>query len=420
MKLAKNISIFTFFNLLNAGIPFLLLPVLTTYLSPEDYGIIDIFNSLIMLFTPIVGLSIIESINRYYFEEKEVDLKTFVSTIFTMLLKYGVIFIVIISVVGVFLAKHISESFNLPLKVLIFAAIYVYFSQIGEIILIIWRISYKTVNYGVFRIVKTLFDISFSLILIVVLDFNWEGRVVPQVITSVLFGLVVMYILYKKGFAFNKELKFNKEYKAKALSYGVPLIFHSLGGYLIAVSDRFFILYFEGVESIGIYGVAYQIGMVIGLFQNSFNQAWVPYFFSSLKINSKKRNLQIVKITYGYFLIMLLLVVIFYLITPYIYKYFIGEQFQEGVNVVLWVLLGYAFNGMYKMVVNYLFYLKQTRVIAVFTTIAATLNLVLNYFLIDLYGIVGAAQATTISFAFLFFAILIVSTKKFKIPWNLK
>jgi len=418
MKLAKNISIFTFFNLLNAGIPFLLLPFLTIYLSPADYGVIDIFNSLVMLFMPIVGLSVLSSLNRYYFEKENIDFNVFVHTIFISVLCYGLTFVVVISTLSFLLRDYISSVADLPPIVLILAVLYVFFSQISEIILVLWRISYKTVFYGIFRVTKTVLDIGFSLFLIMVLDYNWEGRILPQLIVAMLFGLIAIYILKKQGFILNRMI-YNKDYSRKALDFGMPLIFHSLSGYVIAVSDRFFILYYLGVESTGIYAVAYQIGMVVGLFQNSFNQAWLPYFFSSLKKNSAQKKVKIVKITYLYFVVLLLIVVFFYLITPYIYYYLIGESFQKGIEVVVWVLLGYAFNGMYKMVVNYLFYSKETRSIAWCTGISAILNIALNYFLIDLNGIIGAAQATTLSFLFLFLSILILSSKRHKIPWKL-
>ena len=114
------------------------------------------------------------------------------------------------------------------------------------------------------------------------------------------------------------------------------------------------------------------------------------------------------------------MVLFFYFATPLIYKFVIGKQFKSGIEVVGWVLLGYAFNGMYKMMVNYLFYLKETKRIALFTLITALTNGILNYFLIKSRGIEGAAIATTLSFLLLFIIVLIYSRKKYPMPWNLK
>ena len=82
-NLIKNISFFTFFNVINSAIPFLLLPVLTVYLTPEDYGIIDIFFNISLIATPLVGLSIVQAISRYYFED--IDLPKFVATVLLFL-----------------------------------------------------------------------------------------------------------------------------------------------------------------------------------------------------------------------------------------------------------------------------------------------------------------------------------------------
>ena len=296
--------------------------------------------------------------------------------------------------------------------------VYTLFTQLAEILLTLWRVSYSTAKFGFFRIAKTLADLGLSILLIVSFNMGWEGRILPQLAMAVLFGMIAIVIIYKKGYLIKNG--YNKNYKGKILSFSLPLIFHSLGGHIIGFSDRFFILFILGLDNVGIYSVAYQIGMVIALLQNSFNQAWVPFFFEKLKNDNEAEKLNIVKITYGYFVLLVIMVIIFYFATPIIYQYFIGDAFTSGAEVVLWILMGYAFNGMYKMVVNYLFFLKKTNWIAFATLGSAVLNLGLNYILININGLVGAAQATTITFFILFIVVFFLSKKAYKMPWALK
>jgi len=413
-KLFKNISFFTLFNVVNSAIPFLLLPILTTYLSPDDYAIIDIFFNVSLIATPIVGLSVVQSISRYYFED--VDLPKFITTVFLVLVSSG-LFFMLISAVITFLAQGFIESYNFPPFIIIVAVCYVIFSQVSEILLILWRVSYKTLQFGVFRVSKTILDLGLSVILIVCFEMGWEGRLIPQFLVAFLFCIIAFFLLYRNGFL--SILRMDKVYKKEALSFSLPLVFHTLGGNLIGFSDRFFILFMLGLSEVGIYSVGYQIGMVIALLQNSFNQAWVPFFFGKLKEDNYAEKVRIVKISYAYFLLILFLVLVFYILTPFIYKYFIGNAFTTGSAVVLWILLGYAFNGMYKMVANYLFYLKKTNLIAYMTLGSAILNLILNYLLIHKNGILGAAQATTITFFVLFLGVFILSYKNYKMPWGL-
>ncbi|WP_417444262.1 lipopolysaccharide biosynthesis protein [Joostella sp.] len=414
-SLIRGISFFTFFNVINSSLPFLLLPILTSYLSPEDYGVVDIFYNTSLIITPIIGLSIVQSIGRYYFEK--IDLPKFITTIFFILIVTGLL-ISIISLFFNFLFNAYLLKHDIPPYLIFLAFIYTLFTQIGEILLVLWRVSYKTMNYGLFRLSKTALDLGISILLIVQINMGWEGRIFSQLFVAVLFAIIAIVLLYKKKYLIGFII--DEEYRNEALSFSIPLVFHSLGGYIISFSDRFFILLMLGISDVGIYSVAYQIGMIISLIQNSFNQAWVPFFFKKLKDGNSKDKYQIVKITYFYCVILILISIIIYFIVPVIYKYFIGEAYTSGSAIVTWVLLGYLFNGMYKMMGNYLFFLKKTRVIATITLVAGIINMCLNYYLISLYGIVGAAQATAITFLFHFIFITYYSVKKYEMPWNLK
>lgn len=416
-KLVTRVGTFTFFNILNAAIPFLLLPILTNFLSPSDYGIIDLFNNAGFILAPVIGFSITKAIDRYYFEQEEIKLKLFISTTVLSHFKYGVLFI-IFALIITFAFKAIFISFDLPVNLLFYSFVYAFLSQTSEIILILWRVTYKTIHYGVFRVFKTFLDLGISIFLIVNLNYGWEGRILPQLLIAFIFAGVSIFYLRKEGYFVN--LQTDKRYKKIALKFSTPLIFHSMSGFLIGFSDRFFIFFLLDLKNLGVYSVAYQIGMVLSLFQNSFNQAWTPYFYETLKKGVNKDKLKIVKITYIYYLLLIFMVLFFYFATPLIYKFVIGKQFKSGIEVVGWVLLGYAFNGMYKMMVNYLFYLKETKRIALFTLITALTNGILNYFLIKSRGIEGAAIATTLSFLLLFIIVLIYSRKKYPMPWNLK
>ncbi len=415
INLLKNISGFTFFNVLNSAIPFLLLPILTAYLTPEHYGVVDIFYNTTLILTPFIGFSIVKSVGRFYFEK--IVMSRFVSTVIVVLLSSGLI-ITALSLVFDIVFQDYLQQYDIPPYLIFLAFLYTVFTQISEVLLILWRVSSKVTQYGVFRVCKTALDLGLSILLIVGLNLGWEGRIIPQVVAAFLFAVIALYILYKLGYLNN--LKVDKAYKRQALSYSVPLIFHTFGGYVINFSDRFFILLMLGMSDVGVYSVAYQIGMAMSLVQNSFNQAWVPFFYQKLNENSISANRKIVQIIYLYTLFLVVVSVLIYLMIPFIYEYLIDESYEEGSGIVFWVLLGFLFNGVYKMMVNYLFYDKRTVLIAVLSLSSAGLNVILNYFLIKANGITGAAQATMITFLFFLILIMIIVLRSYKMPWMLK
>ena len=107
------------------------------------------------------------------------------------------------------------------------------------------------------------------------------------------------------------------------------------------------------------------------------------------------------------------------LIAPWLLSFFAGEKFSRASSFVVWIALGYAFSGMYYMVVNYIFYAKKTVLLAKLTFFTAILNIGLNYVLITYNGAIGAAQATTITMLLGFVFTWILSNRVYKMPWNL-
>lgn len=413
INLLKNISGFAFFNVLNSAIPFLLLPVLTAYLSPEHYGVVDIFYNTTLIITPFIGLSIVQSVGRYYFEK--IVLSKFIATVLIVLLSTGLI-LTALSLIFSILFEQQLLTYDIPPYLIFLAFLYSLFTQLSEILLVLWRVSFKVAYFGIFRVSKTALDLGLSIFLIASLGYGWEGRIYPQVIVSFIFAIVALVLLFKFNYL-GRSIKTDKVYRKQALSYSVPLIFHTFGGYVINFSDRFFILLMLGMSDVGVYSVAYQIGMVISLIQNSFNQAWVPFFFQKLNEDTAAGKRKIVQITYWYIGFLIVMTAVIYFMIPVIYKYFINESYIEGAKLIGWVLLGFLFNGIYKMMVNFLFYDKKTKLIAMLSVGSAILNVALNYILIKVNGITGAAQATMITFLFFMVIVLITTLKKYKMPW---
>ncbi|WP_405224917.1 lipopolysaccharide biosynthesis protein [Dokdonia sp. Asnod1-B02] len=400
-KLFKNLGIYTIVNFINSSIPFLLLPFLTNYLSTAEYAVVDIFNTISFIFIPLVGLNIVSSILRFYYDD--VDFKSFLSTIISFLLIFGIIIIIVF-----FVFLHFSEpnllGEGVPNNTILYALIYAFCSQIIESLLSLLRGEENPVYYGIVKISKTIVDLSFSLYFVAFLTMGWEGRVYAMLIGTSTFAVFSLIYLFKKV---KINLKINKSYLKIAFSYSFPLILHSLGGYVISFSDRFIILHFLGKDQVGLYAVAYQVGMIMSFANNSFNQAWTPYLFKRLKGNNDLIDKGLHRFNYGYFIFMIILALLIYLCTPIIYRLFINENFIVDYKIVLWVLIGYALNGMYKIVVNFLFFYKKTKNLALITFSAALCNIAFCILLVPNIGILGGSISTTIAF-FLMFALVYI------------
>lgn len=416
IKFFRSFSIFTTANIINSAIPFLLLPLLTTYLTPVDFGIISMFIVLSNLLLPFVGYNSDGSISRQYFEKDNLDFSNYVTNALYILLFSCILIIPVFLLWGreILVLLFGDDASDIPLYWLWLSLLIVLGQNFIQIQQVLLQVQYKAISYGLLRIGRTTLELGLSMLLIISFNQQWEGRLSGQLFPVIVFSFITVGLLYKGKWI---KYPFNWNYIKINLKYGVPLIPHVLSGVIITFSDRLFITNMVGLSDTGQYSVGYQVGMIMSLLQSSFNQAWVPWFFGKLKENSEALKLKIVKFTYFYFLMMLIAVAVIVLLAPLFFKLFIGEQFQSGLSYVWLITLGFGINGMYKMVVNYLFYLQKTYIISIMTIFTAGLNILLNYFLIKKNGALGAAQATVISFTVEFVIIWIVSAKLFKMPW---
>ena len=411
-KLFKNTFIYTGASVINKAIPFFLLPIMTRYLTPTDYGIVATFNVLLAVMVVFVGLSMHGAINVNFFKLNKNELKEYIGNVFSILFSNFLLIFIIVYI----LKSYFSFFTKFPENWIPYIVLVALFQSIFAIALGLWRVEQKSLPYGLFQISRTILNVSLSVVFVVLLDWGWQGRILGVIATSVIFGILSIFVLYKREYI---KFYFNKKYIKDALFFGIPLIPHALGGWIITGIDRIFINSMVGVDATGIYTVGYQVGMIIGLLAHSFNLAWSPFLFEKLKENNYSTKVKIVKFTYLYDVGIILLALILSFIAPYFLKFFVSENFYFAYKYVLWIALGYAFHGMYFMVVNYIFYIKKTYILAWVTFSSAGINVVLNYFFIKANGAIGAAQATTITFFVQFIMVWMLSAKVYKMPWNL-
>ncbi len=410
-NLFRSAGTYGFFSLLSVAIPFLLLPVMTRYLTPDDYGIVAIFGVMVTLATPFVGLSAHGAYGRAFFAPDRFDADVYMGTVVFFVIATG------LAMQGLFYLFRgtLSDIFSFPASWMWSVPLVALSSVIGQIVLTSWQVREAPKSYGLFQNGRTLSELLGALGLVVLLGMGWQGRILSKTAVSVLFAMLGIWVMVKNRWL---RPRFDRTYLAHALCFGVPLIPHGLAGILNTTIDRVFISHMVGMADTGLYTVGYQIGSIIGLLAGSFNQAYAPWLYRKLNVDSYGKKIKIVRFTYAYFILIILLALFLGLIAPVLMGFLVGREFQGSVVFVVWIAMGYAFSGMYYMVVNYIFYAEKTRVLALATFLGAMINIVLNYFFIKLNGAVGAAQATSLTYVLTFLFVWYVASKVYPMPWK--
>lgn len=408
-KLVRSLGIYTIANVINASIPFLLLPLLTNYLSTEDYGILTNFKLMIELLIPFVSLNLMASLQVIYVNKYKETGAYISSGMIAMLVLTGVF-----TVLAIVFSEDLVRGTGVPAGFVVMTSIYALYQNVVEVLLSLWRMQDKAISFGIFRIARTAVELGIALVLIIGYHLSFEGSIYALSYSYGIGTVLALIILIRNKFL---VWKFEWKHVSHLFFYGAPLIPHVLGGVAIIYTDKLVITQYMGLAENGVYSVGFLVGQVIGLLQNSFNQAWVPYVFNGLKSGEATTKSRIVKWTYIYMIGITAITLVFYLCTPMIF-HFLGKQFQGGMDLVLWIALGFAFNGMYKMVAVYFFYREKTNFIAVISIFTAVINYFFAIWMVPRYGYTGAAIATMSAFFVQFVLTWIASTQVEKMPWN--
>lgn len=410
--LIKNTFIYALLQLGNKGIPFLLLPILTRYLSTDDYGMIAMYTNLVGVAAIFVGLSIPGAVGVNYFHLDKEQLRRYIGNAVNILLLSTAVVLLLITL----FQKSVTERIDFPMAWVYIAVAAALMQSITDINLVLWRSQQRAAPFALYEIAQTIVNISISLILVVVLEYGWEGRMTAIAVTTIVFGGISLFFVTRRGyFTFDKSAVYVKD----ILKFGVPLIPHQLGLWIRSGVDVFLISAIAGIAQTGLYVVGYQLGAIVGMMAHAFNNAYSPYLYNKLKDINDEDKRKLVVFTYAYFFGIFIMAIGLSAFFAFLMPFFLGESFQGSEEFIIWIAVAFSFHGMYLMVVNYIFYVKKNHWISVITLSCSLLHVALSYVLIKSNGALGAAHATTISFAVTFVAIWILSMKTYKMPWNI-
>lgn len=395
--LFRDTMIYGLTNALYTGLPLLLMPFLVAVMSPEDYGAVDLYRSIGQVLIPILGLSTVQSVSRFYFDLEEVDFKKFVSSVVIFQFVSGILGICIILIFSVW----IEEKYRILAYL---SVIYFAFNQVMEGLLVVYRVQKQSAKYLFIRVSSVVLDLALLAgFYFFYTSYDWTYRVYPNVISTVIFGAISVLLLFKYGY---KPI-FDKKLFKQAVNYSYPLILHMVSGYIINIGDRFFILHYLGEKGVGNYAVAYQLGMAVNFFYTSFNLAWTPTFYDWMKKRKYEAIKRVKKIIYVTVpLLGTIVILMWYLLHSKIAKL---SEYEISFEIVSLIVVSYVILSLYKFEANYFLYNKKTKKLSTITLISAITTIMLNVVLLPRIGLIGAAIATLVSFVIMYLLIFIIN-----------
>jgi len=402
-------------RIINALIPFLLLPILTRYLEPSEYGQVALFQVWVALTGAICGLSVHGAAARKYFDydNPEQHMGEYIAACLVLLVSSTTVLLLFAAL----LSGWLSELIALPRIWILIGVLFAFCNFLIQLRLGQWQVRKQPKKFGAFQISCSLMNMFLSLVLVVVMNFGVIGYLTAYTVSIVLFGVAALILL-------NRDHLIKKVWRPdlmrEAARFGVPLIPHIVGAFLLLTIDRAVIGARLGLDAAGYYMVAAQLALAMNLILDSINKAYVPWLFERLKRDNPDEKRSIVIMTYGYNLFLLSGAALAFVIGDDLLVFIAGERFAASGKLVAWLVLAQAFRGMYYMVCSYIFYANKTGVIAKITITTGLLNVLLLFVMIDSFGLIGAAWAMCISMVFQWLVTWRSASLLVSMPWSLE
>ncbi len=378
---------YTLGNILIKGINFLTLPIFSRLLSPEEFGVYNVFASYDMILFVLIGLAMHTSIQSANLEFRG-KINSYTSSISLIYILNGLVALAM----AVLFRRALGQVLSLPpasLTILVLgsfstAVIQLYNTRIS--------LDYSYKKYLLVSACSSVLNITSSLVLILTVfsENRAMGRIIGASVPAFLISVVLLISFFRKA-----KPQISKTYWNFGVKYSLPIVPHGISQMLLNQCDRIMISKMVSDAAAGIYSLAGNIKLILAIITDSVTTAWTTWFYSQMDKGEKtaiqKRATQLL-------LLFFILTTGLMALSPELVQLLGGAQYAEGKYVAIPMVLDAFALFLYNLVVPAQYYAKKTTYIMYGTVAAAVVNIVLNYVFIKLYGFVAAAYTTLASY----------------------
>ncbi|MEQ3458730.1 oligosaccharide flippase family protein [Enterococcus cecorum] len=389
-NLVKNTAILAIGQLSSKVFTFLLLPVYTSLLTPNDFGKIDAVQTVISLLLYFVTLQIENAIFRFLIEyrnKENIQISYVTSASVVLLVMVGISITLIILLNYIFMFPYIK----LIIALILIQSLYLFISNLA-------RGLGKNVDYSIASFLITVSSLISNILMIVIFKYG-AVSILLSIVISNLIGFIYLFYRVKIW----KLIKFENIDIIKInemLRYSLPLIPNAISWWIANMSDRLIVIYFLGTMYNGIYAAANKIPTIYTTIFVVFNTAWAESV--SLAINDSDRNNYIESMMNNSFKLFSFINMGIILCVSIFFDYLIGNQYSEAYNQIFILLLAIFVNSLCSLLGGILGGLKNTYVIGWTTVIGAIINAIINIIFIKIIGLYAASISTLISYIIIY------------------
>jgi len=392
---AKNTAIYAVGTSIRRITGFVMLPIYTQYLTPEDYGVVSLLTMVIEIAGVLIGLRISQALFRYYIlSETEDEKKKIVSSVLISVFVVSTVGMAIIYFFSGALASIIFGTIKYQYELQLFSSTLMLNALIAVGLSYI-RARQKPVIFVSIGVISLVLQVVLNIIFVVVLEMHVRGVIYSAIISSFIIAItLVTYVLSRVGVCYSRIVVI------KLYKFITPLMFAALGAIYVSYADKYFLRVYSGLTDVGLYTLAVRVCSVLAVAAEAFNLSWGVDRYEVAKMHNARE-------IYNYFfrLFSVVLVTISAGIVLFADNLFFAmtePAFYPAASIVP-ILTMAAIIRIYTVYCNFgLLYKEKTKHMAEASWLKAVIATIGFVALIPAIGIIGAATAIMLANLFEF------------------
>lgn len=391
---------------------FFLIPIYTRHLSVEEYGILAILMACVAFLSMFLNFGMGSAVFKYYFATQDgMTRKQILGTAYILLLAAALVLCTALLPLSRHLAAWIfgSGAYAIYFPLVVSVA---FLNTASIIPLAYFRAERKAGYFAILSFLKFLLTLSAIIFLIVYLNMGVLGALVGTAVASTFIDLALIFLTGRK-----MRFRFSFPLAKKLLLFGLPLMPAQIFSWNLTTVDRFILQGLTDNETVGIYSLGYKIGLIFNvLVVAPFAVAWGPFLFSkATEPNAKQLYSRLLNYYVAIAGFLALAIAVF---SEQIVHVLATPSYSTAAQIIPIVVFSYYLYGMYYIFTTGLNIEKKTYYFPFITGLSALLNVALNFTLIPVWGMLGAAYATAAAYLFMAVLTLLFSHKYYPIEFN--
>lgn len=396
-SLAKNTTIYAIGDIVPKLLAFISFPILTRYLSPEDYGILSYINTVNIFLSSLGFLCLNTYYLVYYFRVgSEEEKRKLLGNLTIFVIGFNIILLGFMFLFGSQVLHLLGSKIDFYPYMAI-GVLTCFFNLFPILPSALFRVQERPLPLTILNILRGVIGLAITLYLVVVLDYKVLGVLYANLAVTIIFALI-FFLITVRHVAWNinwTQIKFG-------LKFALPLLPGAISYQLTLMSDRIFIDKYVNLEALGIYSVAATLAMILNIISYASYKAFEPYFFKvyGTDIFLKK----FAQVRDQFFFVIMVGAVGLSMFSKEFFELFSSTSYVESYFYVPLIMVGLVFSSQSLMYVTIVTARNQTKINSAITITSGVISVALNNILLPHIGVLGACISSMIAMGFILFA----------------